>query len=418
MDSKGEGTPGRPPLAGIRVLDFGRAAQVPYAAQLLGDFGAEVIKIEAEDGGIRGSRPQLAQAPSPGEPAYHGRGDGLIYRLALNRNKKSIVLDLKSEEGKETVRRLVRISDVVMENFRPDVMDRLGLGYEALRQLNPRLIYVGASAYGARGPMAHMGGGDLMVQALGGLAMMTGPDDGPPVLIGSHVVDMNGAMYVVAGTLLALLARGRDGVGQKVECNLLSSNLALQSIELLAYWLAGSDPPRVPQGHSEFSANYYIYECADGRWITASFGDWEHFLAVLGLDDLIGDPRYDTAWKRVIHRDELVERVRPMMKTKSSQEWLALAREHDYHSQPVLSYSEIAALPQTNADANDDWVTVQQPMVGEITMVNVPIHLSLTPGSVREPVPPLGAHTDEVLRMVGLAEGEVESRPSGRGAGT
>lgn len=390
------------PLEGIRVLDFGRAAQVPYAAQVLGDFGADVIKIEARDGGIRGAPPALA---GPGQPKlYQGRGDGLAYRLSLNRNKRSLIVDLKTETGKDVIRRLAKVSDVAMENFRPGVMDRLGLGYEALRQLNPRLIYLAGCGFGTTGPMAQRPGGDLPIQAMSGLAAITGDPEGPPALIGSHVADMNGAMYVVAGVLLALLARERGGTGQRVDVNLLESTFALQSIELMAYWLAGSNPARVPQGHSEFSANYYLYQCQDGRWVSVCALDWERFLAILDCADIIGDPRYDTNIKRVACREELATRFAPIFRTKTSQEWLRQFIEEDWQCAPVLGYQEVSREPQVLH--NQSWARGPHPDLGEVTMVNIPIHLERTPGRIERAAPTMGQHTEELLKLAGYSKDE------------
>jgi succinate--hydroxymethylglutarate CoA-transferase len=283
------------PLTGIRVLDFTRFFAGPYCAQLLGDLGAEVVKVEIPDGGD----PLRGQGP----PFHHGNG---ITFYATNRNKRSITLDLQSDEGKRTARALCLKADVVLENFRPDVMPRLGLGYEHLEAEAPRLIYASISGFGPDGPDKLQGAFDLTIQALGGYMAITGERGGAPIKLGTSAFDMLAGMNCQAGILAALLQRATTGKGQKVETSLLESEVAFLVNAAMEFLLTGQEPQKWGSEHAQ-QVPYKAFRTADG-WAVIAGGFqnlYEAFMKVLGREDLATDPRFGKLSARVANRQEL-----------------------------------------------------------------------------------------------------------------
>jgi succinate--hydroxymethylglutarate CoA-transferase len=283
------------PLTGIRVLDFTRFFAGPYCAQLLGDLGAEVVKVEIPDGGD----PLRGQGP----PFHHGNG---ITFYATNRNKRSITLDLQSDEGKRTARALCLKADVVLENFRPDVMPRLGLGYEHLEAEAPRLVYASISGFGPDGPDKLQGAFDLTIQALGGYMAITGERGGAPIKLGTSAFDMLAGMNCQAGILAALLQRATTGKGQKVETSLLESEVAFLVNAAMEFLLTGREPQKWGSEHAQ-QVPYKAFRTADG-WAVIAGGFqnlYEAFMKVLGREDLATDPRFSKLSARVANRQEL-----------------------------------------------------------------------------------------------------------------
>lgn len=283
------------PLTGIRVLDFTRFFAGPYCAQLLGDLGAEVVKVEIPDGGD----PLRGQGP----PFHHGNG---ITFYATNRNKRSITLDLQSDEGKRTARALCLKADVVLENFRPDVMPRLGLGYEHLEAEAPRLVYASISGFGPDGPDKLQGAFDLTIQALGGYMAITGERGGAPIKLGTSAFDMLAGMNCQAGILAALLQRATTGKGQKVETSLLESEVAFLVNAAMEFLLTGEEPQKWGSEHAQ-QVPYKAFRTADG-WAVIAGGFqnlYEAFMKVLGREDLAIDPRFSKLSARVANRQEL-----------------------------------------------------------------------------------------------------------------
>lgn len=283
------------PLTGIRVLDFTRFFAGPYCAQLLGDLGAEVVKVEIPEGGD----PLRGQGP----PFHHGNG---ITFYATNRNKRSITLDLQSDEGKRTARALCLKADVVLENFRPDVMPRLGLGYEHLEAEAPRLVYASISGFGPDGPDKLQGAFDLTIQALGGYMAITGERGGAPIKLGTSAFDMLAGMNCQAGILAALLQRATTGKGQKVETSLLESEVAFLVNAAMEFLLTGQEPQKWGSEHAQ-QVPYKAFRTADG-WAVIAGGFqnlYEAFMKVLGREDLATDPRFSKLSARVANRPEL-----------------------------------------------------------------------------------------------------------------
>jgi len=389
------------PLAGIVVADFSQLAQGPFATQILGDLGAEIIKIESPSGDwMRGYSLQNA---------YSG---GLsVSFISYNRNKRSIVLDLKSAEGLEIARRLVDRADVVVENFRPGVMDRLGLGYESLAARNPRIVYCASVGYGQDGPYVGRPGQDLLVQSLAGLASMGGREQDPPAPAGVGVADLAAGLHIVYGVLAALVARERTGVGQRVDVSMLNSLLALEGQEIASYLYTGVLAPRAASGIASAYAGapLGIYPTADG-WLALSMQPLGRLAELLGVDDFAGVESHNV----IEGRDRIKRRLEQATRTKTTDEWLEHLLAHDVWCAPVNDLDRVVDDPQVVH--NDILVTLDHPTAGAVRVVGSPVRFSATPSSVREVPPELGQHTAAICREVlGMTEDEIETARS-RGA--
>ncbi len=383
------------PLEGIRVLDFTIAQQGPYATLLLADMGAEVIKVEAPGRG------------EVGRILGMDRKSGFsCYFFAINRGKKGLALDLKSPQGREVALRLARDCDVAVHNFRPGVMEKLGLGYEAFRAANPRIVYAGASAFGTKGPLGRKPGNDILAQAMSGLMSVTGEDD-TPMPVGVAIADHIGAVTLALGIVSALLARERTGAGQQVECSLLGSLIAAQSWELTHYLISGEKPAKAGRGHAHLPLLWYTYRTADG-WLALGGVDparWPGFCRAIDRPELETDERFDTIGKRIRGREGLNRLLEEQFSARRTDEWLPPLEAADIFCAPVYDYEQLARDPQV--EANGYLTTMAHPRLGETRVVPGPIAFSETPAAVGGPEPGLGEHTEEVLRAFGYAEAEV-----------
>ena len=383
-------------LHGIKVLDFSRFMQGPHCSQMLGDMGAEVIKVERVGTGDE----------NRAFPFNRIRGVNAFF-LALNRNKRSLTLDLKHEKGREIVRRLLLTCDVLLENFRPGTMEKLELGYEEVSRINPRLVYCSCSGYGQQGPYRDKPGQDLLAQAMGGLAWVTGRTNGYPRTAGTYAVDAYGAMLATVGILAALQSRTRTGQGQKVDVCLLDAALHMQCQELTYHLNGGRFRPRENEelAHPLEPAPYGIYSAADGRFLAVSSGPWPTLCRTLGLPDLETDPRFDTGEKRLERRSELCALLAGIFRREPRATWLDRLGAEGVWSAPVHSYEEVERDPQVS------WsgliITQRHPEGGEFRVIGNPIRMSGTPPSYRTPPPPLGADTEAVLGVLGFEREEI-----------
>lgn len=389
-------TPTPQALAGVRILDFTQLLQGPFATQMLGDLGADVIKIEKPGAGdlYRGMTFFNRYVGGTDSPCF----------LAFNRNKRSLAIDLKSPDARTIIYRLAREADIVAENFRPGVMDRLGFGYEALRAINPRLIYCSATGFGPDGPYASRPGQDLLLQGLTGVLTATGRAGTSPTPVGVAISDQLGAMHMVYGALSALYWRERSGEGQRVDTSLFQSLLAHQSQDFLTVLNFERDFERPASGigHPGTPAPFGVYETSDGH-LSIAMNPWETLCDVLGDDELRswGDPQV-----RFDRRDELWTRVNAITRTKPTAHWLEQMLARDLWVAEVKTHSQVAQDPQ--AKHLGAFTTYQHPTAGEVHTVDVPLRLGATPGSIRRPPPRVGEHTREILLESGYSAAEID----------
>jgi formyl-CoA transferase len=373
------------PLAGVRVLDLTRVLAGPYCTMFLGDLGAEVVKVEQPGVGddTRGWGPPF----TGGESAYF---------LCINRNKKSITVDLKTDEGVELVRRLAGSADVLIENFRPGTMERLGLGEENLRSLSPKLIYASLSGFGADGPMSEVPGYDLIVQAWGGLMSITGAPDGEPTKVGVAIIDLVAGLMLGKSIVAALFAREKIGVGQKIDTSLLEAEVASLINVGSNYLIAGTTAERWGNAHPSI-VPYQSFKTADGYLVigVASEGIWQRFCQAIGRSELAADPRFAKNPNRVENRAALIDILGQTFVARDTDAWLKLLNVAEVPCAPVQTVDQVFSAPQVLH--REMVVEVDHPKAGTVRMAGIPVKLSATPASIRLPPPLLGQHTEEIL---------------------
>jgi crotonobetainyl-CoA:carnitine CoA-transferase CaiB-like acyl-CoA transferase len=385
-----------PPLAGLRVLDLSRVLAGPLCTMVLGDLGAEVLKIERPGTGdeTRSWGPPWSRGPEGAESAYF---------LSVNRNKRSVAADLKSEVGRSLVRRLALEADVLVENFAPGTLDRLGLGYEALSADNPGLVFCSITGYGSEGPEAGRPGYDFAVQARGGWMAITGEPDGAPIKAGVALVDVLTGQNAAIAVLAALHERERSGRGQRVEVSLLDSAVAGLVNVAQAALVTGEEPRRWGNAHATI-VPYQAFEAADRPLVVAVGNDaqWARFCAVVGREELVADPRFATNPRRVENRETLVPLLAERIGERPAAEWLRLLAEAGVPCAPVQSVREALSDPAL-VGRGGIW-TMQGLSFGRSGSVASPLRFSRTPAGLRYPPPSLGEHTEEVERK-GWREG-------------
>jgi formyl-CoA transferase len=382
-------------LAGMRVLDLSQVMAGPFCTMLLADMGAEVVKVEPPQGD---STRQMRGGRGGESPSF----------WAVNRNKRGVVLDLKDPRGLEICRRLAARADVLVENYRPGTLDRLGLGYETLRALSPGLIYASISGYGQTGPLRGRGGFDLVAQGESGMISVTGLAGGPPVKCGIPICDLGAALFLTYAILSAALHRARTGEGQRVETSLLEAGIALSVWEAAEYFATGEPPLPTGSAH-RMSAPYQAFRCEDG-YITigaANQRSWERLCRAFGLDHLLARPEFSTDAGRVRGREVLEAEIEEVTMGRPRAHWLAVLEEAGVPAGPINTYAESFAHPQVTARAMLQ--EIDHPVGGRIKQIGPAVKCSATPAAIRRPAPRLGEHTREVLAEVGLSGGEIDS---------
>jgi crotonobetainyl-CoA:carnitine CoA-transferase CaiB-like acyl-CoA transferase len=390
------------PLDDLVVLDLSRILSGPYCSMYLGDFGARVIKLEHPDGGddTRGFGPPFVGGES-------------TYFMSINRNKESVAIDFKHARGGELLRTLASRADILLENFRPGALTRLGLDYEAVRALNPRLIYCSISGFGHSGDpdWVRRPGYDLAIQGMGGLASLTGPADGPPYKVGTSIADIIAGLYALAGILVALHARARTGRGQHVDVSMLDGQISLLTYHAGIHFATGAVPARRGNQHPSISP-YETYRARDG-FVNIAVGNdaqWRALCRAAGapLAALADDARYATNAARVERRAELAAILEPAVAARTVDEWIALCDGAGIPCGPILNVAEALAHPQVRA--RNMVVPLAHPTAGDIRVTGVPVRLSDTPGAVRSPPPRLGEHTRAVLaEVLGLDSAAIDA---------
>jgi crotonobetainyl-CoA:carnitine CoA-transferase CaiB-like acyl-CoA transferase len=379
----------------MKVLDLTQFMAGPFCTMLLADMGTDVIKIEKPDGGddIRRSGPPFVNGESA---AFMG----------INRNKRSIVIDLKSGEGQSIVRRMVRDADVLVENMRPGTLDRMGLGYEDLRNENPALVYCSISGFGTTGPYKDRPGFDLMAQGMSGLMSITGVAGGPPMRNGPPIADLNAGIYAAFGVMSAYVSRLKTGVGQHVDASLLEAGIAYTIWESAIFFATGVPPGPVGSGH-HLSAPYQAFATTDSYIMVggANQANWERLCGAIGREDLLEEERFASNALRMQNLALLEETLQETLSLQSTAHWLDVLGRAGVPCGPINDMADVYADPQVAA--RDMVVELEHPLAGTTRNIGVPIKLSETPGSVRTAAPTLGQHTDTILAEHGYAPGDI-----------
>ncbi len=383
-------------LEGIKILDLSRALAGPYCTMMLADMGAEVIKLEMPGRGD--------DSRSWGPPFVEGES---AYFMSVNRNKKSLTLNMKSEKSTEIIHKLIKQSDVLVENFRPGAMERLGLGYEQVKGMNPKIIYASISGFGQDGPYRMLPGFDQVLQGMGGLMSITGEPGGPPIKVGVAVADISGGMFAAYGIMVALYNRERTGKGQLVDVSLLDSQVAWLTYRAGAYFASGDVPQPVGSGHPVI-VPYQAFKAKD-VYINIAVGNdqlWERFCKAVGLVKEMDDPKFVTNAKRVENRGEIVKIIGDLIITRNGEEWLKILNDAGVPCGPIYTIDKIFADPQVLH--RQMLKELDHPRAGKVKVTGIPVKLSETPGEVTTAPPVLGQHTHEILAELGYSSQDVE----------
>jgi crotonobetainyl-CoA:carnitine CoA-transferase CaiB-like acyl-CoA transferase len=380
-------------LEGLRVLDVTQVMAGPFCAMLLADLGADVIKIEPPSGDSTRAMPGAAGTDSP---SFN----------AVNRGKRSIVVNLKTPEGRGVFNRLARSTDILIENYRPGVMASLGLDYASLSAVNPRLIYASVSGYGQTGPDRGKGGFDLIAQGVAGIMSVTGEPGGPPVKAGVPITDLSAGLFALVGILAAVQHRHRSGTGQHVDTSLVDAGVALSVWEATEYFAGLGVPAALGSAH-RMNAPYQAIRCADG-YITLGAANerlFRRLCDVLGHPEWPAQPEFADNAMRVANRAPLAERIEAITVRQPRSHWLALLEANDIPCGPINDYAQVFADPQVVA--RDMIVETEHPTLGRLKTLGSPIKMSETPPDVSRRAPMLGEHTDEILQQAGFSRGEI-----------
>ncbi len=381
-------------LAGLRVIDQTQVMAGPFCSMLLADMGADVIKVEPREGESTRHERSIA----PGVSASF---------LAVNRNKRGLAIDLKKPQGIEILKRLAGSADILVENYRPGVATRLGIDFETLSKINPRLIYCSISGFGQTGPYASRGGFDLIAQAMSGIMSATGSEGGPPVKVGVPITDLGAGLFAVFGILCAVRARRITGRGQFVDTSLFEAGLALSAWEATEYWYTGQIPKRLGTAH-RLNAPYQAFRASDGYFTVGAANNklWGLFTSLLNLDELVEDKRFKTVGDRVANRAELERLIEEVTSRQTRAHWLERCEAAGVPAGPIYSVGEALADPQ--AQARGMTQEYEHPQAGRVKTLGNPVKLSKSPATLRKAPPALGEDTAAILRELGYEDSSIE----------
>lgn len=371
-------------LSGIKVLDLTRVLAGPYTTMILGDLGADIIKIEI---------------PGKGDDSrYFGpyQNNESAYFMSINRNKRSMTLNLKEEEGKKILLKMVEEADVIVENFRPGTMERLGLGYEVLKEVNPRIIYGAASGFGHSGPYSKRAAYDAVVQAMGGIMSITGQKDGDFTRVGPSIGDITAGLFTAIGILTALVSRNETGKGQKVDVAMLDCQVAILENAIARYVVSKEIPKPIGNRHTSI-VPFEPFDTKDGQIIVAAGNDvlWAKLCEAIDKIELIIDERFRTNPLRNKNYQELRGIIAEPLKNKTTEEWQTILNDLGVPNGPINTIDKVLEDPQVNA--RKMIVEIEHSKAGKLKMPGIPVKLSETPGEIRMPSPLLGEHTSEIL---------------------
>jgi formyl-CoA transferase len=381
------------PLEGIRVLDVSQVMAGPFCCMLLGDLGADVIKVEPPNGD------QTRSAMG-----FRLRGDDSLGFLNMNRNKRSIALDLKSAPDREIFLKLAATADVIVENYRPGVVAKLGIDYDSVAAINPGIIYASISGFGQTGPWSARPGFDLMAQAASGIMSITGHPDGPPAKSGGPLADIGCSMLTVYAILAAYIGRQKTGAGQFIDASLYEAGLSFAVWDICDYWGTGNIPERIGTAN-RMAAPYQAVRACDGHFVLGANNDrlYRRLCETIGRADLIAHPDYATNALRMKNREALIADLEATLITRSRAEWVQALLDAGIPAGPILDYAE--ALGNEHAQARDMVMPITHPVEGEVKNIGFPVKLRGTPQEVRRHPPLLDEHRAEILRELGIADG-------------
>ncbi len=385
------------PLEKLKVLDLTQVMAGPFCCQVMADMGADVTKVEPRETGESARR-------SMGFKMEHGEDTAAF--VAINRNKKSMTLNLKEDAAREIFYKMAREADVIVENYRPDVTKKLGADYETLQEINPRIIYASVSGFGQTGPYAMRAGYDLIAQGMSGVMSVTGEPGGPPAKCGIPIGDLSAGLFCAFGILTACIAREETGRGQHIDTSLFEGALAFSVWETAELWSTGRIPQPFGSAH-RLTAPYQALKTGDG-YINVGANTqrlWARLCDAIGREELIEDPRFDTNDLRMENRAELADELEKTLARKTTDEWVDILLDAGFPAAPIHNYQQVFEDPHTIA--REMMVEMDHPVEGRVKGLGIPVKLSETPGEIRRPAPLLGEHTEETLSGLGYSEEEI-----------